>query len=208
VKIYRISLKHMCLMVLFVACLSPAQAQKSGALPEAKFTEQGTERCLDCHGGEKMTLVADSAHGNVENPHAPYAQKGCESCHGKGSLHVSRARGGSGFPALIQFNRQGSAVEKQNEACLNCHADDMDSLEGMAWVGSLHDTGRMTCGSCHKIHVAENLMAVKSEQEKTCARCHEEQIAAHPKFENKGIVFDQLTCGSCHDVHQLERRPE
>jgi DmsE family decaheme c-type cytochrome len=210
-----LSLQNVCrpglsclLMMLMAVGLSSAQAQKPGAAPTAKFTEQGTERCLDCHGGEKMTLIADSPHGNEENPHTPYAQQGCESCHGEGSLHVSRARGGAGFPALIQFKRRGSSVEDQNGTCLNCHADEMGSLEGMAWAGSLHDTGRMTCGSCHSIHSTENAMANTAEQKKNCASCHEEQIAAHPRFENKGIVFDKLACGNCHDVHQLERKPE
>jgi len=155
-----------------------------------------------------MTIVAESAHGNPDNPHAPYAQQGCESCHGKGSLHASRARGGAGFPDLIRFKRRGSSVQDQNQACLDCHAETLGKLEGMTWSDSLHDTGRMTCGSCHQIHTTENAMAVASEQKTTCARCHEEQIATHPKFENKGIVFDKLTCGDCHDVHQLERKPE
>ena len=130
---------------VLIAGWLPVGAQQSGNVPEAKFTEQGTERCLDCHGGEKMTVVAESAHGNLDNPHSPYAQQGCESCHGKGSLHVSRARGGAGFPALIRFKRRGSSVEEQNSACLDCHAEDMGALEGIAWKGSLHDTGRMTC---------------------------------------------------------------
>lgn len=195
-------------VLALVAGWLPASAQQSGAVPEASYTEQGTERCLDCHGGEKMTVVAESAHGNAENPHTPYAQQGCESCHGKGSLHVSRARGGAGFPALIRFKRRGSSVEAQNQACLDCHAKDLGELEGMAWIGSLHDTGRMTCGACHEMHAAEDKMAVSSVQKETCARCHEEQIATHPRFENKGIAFDRLDCAACHDVHQLERRAE
>jgi DmsE family decaheme c-type cytochrome len=200
-------LKILCVLVC-LAGISPAGAQQSKAAPAAKFTQQGTERCLDCHGGEKMTLVADSPHGNQDNANTPYAQKGCESCHGMGSLHVSRARGGAGFPDLIRFKRRGSSVEEQNGACLNCHAHEMDSLEGMAWSGSLHDTGRMTCGSCHEIHAAQNIMSAAGEQKNACSRCHEEQIAAHPKFESKGIMFDKLACGDCHDVHQLERKPE
>ncbi|MGI9291209.1 MAG: cytochrome c3 family protein [Gammaproteobacteria bacterium] len=200
-----------CLAVLFVLLasgLSTSMAQKPGAVPAAKFTEQGTERCLECHAGENMTLIADSPHGNTDNPHTPYAQRGCESCHGKGSLHVSRARGGSGFPALIQFKRRGSSVEVQNEACLNCHEFDMGELEGMQWTGSLHDTGRMTCGSCHSIHSTENVVASREGQKQNCSRCHEEQINNHPKFDSKGINFDALSCSQCHDVHQLERRPE
>jgi len=195
-------------LLLTVAGPTSAQAQESRAVPVAKFTEQGTERCMECHGGANMTLIAESAHGDKDNPHTPYAQKGCESCHGMGSLHVSRARGGAGFPDLIQFKRRGSTVERQNEACLDCHATDMGALEGMAWADSLHDTGRMTCGTCHTVHTTENAMANAAEQKQNCERCHEEEIASHPRFESKGIVFDKLACGNCHDVHQLERRPE
>lgn len=193
---------------LLLAGLWTLSAPASDAVPTAKFTEQGTERCLDCHAGANMTVIAETPHGDMDNPDSPYAQKGCESCHGKGSLHVSRARGGAGFPALVRFKRRGSSVEEQNGACLNCHAYDMGELEGMAWAGSLHDTGRMTCGNCHQMHVAENAMASVTEQKNTCATCHEEQIAAHPKFESKGIMFDKLVCSDCHDVHQLQRKPE
>jgi len=69
--------------------------------PEAQFTAEGAERCLNCHAGERMTIMAETAHGNSQDPHTPFAKQGCESCHGPGSLHVSRARGGRGFPAMI-----------------------------------------------------------------------------------------------------------
>ena len=196
------------LLLLLLVGATSVEAQTNAATPVAKYTEEGTERCLACHGGEKMTLIADSPHGNKENAYTPYAQMGCESCHGKGSLHVSRARGGAGFPALIRFSADGSPLPRQNESCLNCHAQAMGSLEGMAWAGSLHDNGKITCGTCHSIHTAENGMTNAAKQKTNCSGCHEAQIATHPKFESKGIVFDKLACGDCHDVHQLEHRSE
>jgi len=193
-------------MVLVFSVNAPAQnTTKAG--PEARYTEQGATRCLACHGGENMMLMAETPHGNVDNPHAPYAQKGCESCHGPGSLHVSRARGGAGFPVLLRFKR-GASVADQNGACLDCHAKDMGMLEGMQWAGSLHDTGRMTCMNCHQGHVAAQAMTDPAEQRKSCATCHDEQVASHPTFADKGIVFDKLSCYDCHDVHQLEAKPE
>jgi DmsE family decaheme c-type cytochrome len=185
---------------------SVAKDDKANGLPEAQYTAEGTERCLKCHAGETMTVVADTAHGDAGNPHTPYAQKGCESCHGPGSLHVSRARGGIGFPALIVFDKRDT-VARQTGACLGCHADDMGDLEGMAWSGSAHDTGRMTCVSCHQGHVVGNPLADPVRQQQSCAKCHDEDIAAHPRFEDKGIVFDKLSCYDCHDVHQLEHGP-
>jgi len=194
-------------ITIAMAIAMPVLAQDSAkAGPEAKYTEGGAERCLNCHSGEQMTVMVETAHGNAEDPHAPFAQKGCESCHGPGSLHVSRARGGAGFPALLRFQR-GEPVADQNGACLDCHSKDMGELEGMEWSGSLHDTGRMTCISCHKAHTKEDPMSIAEEQNKNCARCHEAEIAKHPKFADKGIVFDKLTCFDCHDVHQLIRKP-
>lgn len=189
--------------VLAMVIVLPALAQD---VPKARYTEGGTERCMTCHGGEQIAVMAETAHGNSDDPHAPFAQKGCESCHGPGSLHVSRARGGAGFPAMTLFKR-GEPVAKQNDACLACHAKDMGDLEGMEWSGSLHDTGRMTCVSCHKEHVKVDPITDAREQKKNCARCHEEQIEKHPVFEDKGIDFDKLTCFDCHDVHQLTARP-
>jgi DmsE family decaheme c-type cytochrome len=189
------------------AIVMPALAQDAAkAAPNAKYTEDGAERCLNCHGAGQMTVMAETPHGNLENPHSPYAQQGCESCHGPGSLHVSRARGGAGFPALLRFKR-GEPVAQQNAMCLDCHARDMGELEGMEWSGSLHDTDQITCAGCHKAHATVDPMTLTEEQNKNCARCHDEQITTHSKFADKGIVFDQLTCFDCHDVHQLTGKP-
>lgn len=185
---------------------SAAAQQTPPAGPTAKYTEGGTERCLTCHASERMTVMGETAHGNRENPHTPFAQRGCESCHGPGSLHVSRARGGAGFPKLLRFVR-GEPVAQQNNACLDCHAKTMDDLPGMEWTGSLHDNGRITCAGCHKAHVKVDPITSATTQKQNCARCHAEQIATHPKFADKGIIFEQLTCFDCHDVHQLMPRP-
>ena len=182
--------------------LAEAQNGRSGAAKDAQFTATGTESCLRCHSGERMTLMGETAHGDADDPHAPYAQQGCESCHGPGSLHVSRARGGAGFPALLRFGDK-STRPQQTAACLNCHAEDMGATEGMEWTGSAHDTPRITCVSCHQLHTADNPLIEAKTQTKNCAGCHEDEIAAHPRFEDKGIAFDKLMCSDCHDVHQL-----
>jgi DmsE family decaheme c-type cytochrome len=198
-----------CFSALTYAPSSVAQGSRA-TTADAQFTPAGAESCLRCHGGENMTVMAETAHGNPDDPHAPYAQQGCESCHGPGSLHVSRARGGAGFPALIRFGDKETRQE-QKTACLACHARDTGAAEGVAegmaermeWTGSLHDTPRMTCTSCHTLHSTDNPLATREQQNESCSTCHEEEITNHRRFETKGIVFDQLTCYDCHDVHQL-----
>jgi DmsE family decaheme c-type cytochrome len=189
-----------------VPSTTAAQDKRTNGLPEAQYTADGTESCVRCHAGERMTLMAETAHGNKDNPHTPYATHGCESCHGPGSLHVSRARGGRGFPAMIRFG-SGESVQRQTAACIGCHADDMGNLEGMEWTDSAHDTGGMTCVSCHEGHIVGNPLAEQQPQREACATCHAKEIAGHPRFEDKGIVFDKLSCYDCHDVHQLIREP-
>ncbi len=184
----------------------PASAQES-RVPGPQYTDNGTDGCLVCHAGDNMTVMFETAHGNSEDPHAPFAQAGCEACHGAGSLHVSRARGGAGFPPLLRFRGDGDPVSDQLGACLDCHAEEMGDLEAMAWTGSLHDTGYISCSTCHEMHTTENLLATRDQQIDKCGTCHKEQISNHNRFESRGIVFDQLTCHTCHDTHQL-MRPE
>jgi DmsE family decaheme c-type cytochrome len=181
---------------------SPSAAQGSRSTGAAQFTEDGTDSCLRCHGGENMTVMAETAHGKADDPNAPYAQKGCESCHGPGSLHVSRARGGAGFPALIRFGDK-ETHPAQTAACLDCHEDNTDAAERMEWTGSLHDTPEITCVSCHSMHTTNNSLSNRDEQVESCADCHKDEITNHRRFEQQGIVFDKLTCYDCHDVHQL-----
>ena len=189
---------------LVLSAAASAQDRKRSVLPEAQFTAGGTQACLRCHAGDSMQVMGETPHGNAENPHTPYAQQGCESCHGPGSLHVSRARGGAGFPALLAFDRQKNSSEDMDAACTGCHEKDLGETAAMEWTGSLHAERGITCVSCHSaMHSLDNPLAGRDGQIENCARCHGPAIESHRRFETKGIVFDQLSCTDCHDVHQL-----
>ena len=193
---------------------SEAQDSSRSAAPDAQFTSEGSERCLTCHAGESMTAVLDTPHGDATNPHTPFANYGCESCHGPGSWHISRARGGAGFPPLLGFHIEEATSDPDNidteaiaimtQACTNCHENDMGETPGLEWAGSVHAEGPVTCVSCHTgMHSANQPMTQREEQVAVCSGCHEQAIADHPRFERSGIMFDNLTCYECHDVHQL-----
>lgn len=196
------------LFLLGYVTVEVAEAQTSQARlkAEAQYTTGGTEQCLSCHGGETMTIMGETPHGNLENPHSPYSQQGCESCHGPGSIHVSRAGGGAGYPLLLSFESDDD-IPEQNAACMNCHAETLGELEGFAWDGSLHDGAGMSCQDCHNSHSTERPMWDKELQAANCAGCHRRQIENHNRFENAGIVFDDLSCSTCHAVHELEEKP-
>ena len=202
-------------LLLLIGCVSllgfvpsddaDAQTNRARIDAEAQYTAGGTEQCLSCHGGANMTIMAETPHGNAENPHSPYSKQGCESCHGPGSVHVSRSGGGAGMPILLSFKGRDNVAE-QNAACLACHAEDMGELEGFAWTGSLHDRPNISCQRCHESHSTERPMEDKAQQLANCSRCHRRHIEQHPRFESAGILFDELKCSTCHNVHELERK--
>ncbi len=198
-----------CMSLLGYVMLDDADAQTNRERLEAEpqFTAGGTEQCLTCHAGENMTIMAETPHGNMENPHSPYSNQGCESCHGPGSVHVSRAGGGAGKRILLSFKGRDNAAA-QNAACLACHAQTMGELEGFAWIGSLHDRPNMTCQRCHDSHSTEQPMKDMAKQLANCSSCHRRHIERHPRFESAGILFDELKCSTCHNVHALEASHE
>ena len=192
-----------CMLLLGYVGPETAGAQTRTRLEaEAQYTERGTEQCLTCHAGDAMTIMAETPHGNLDNPHTPYSQHGCESCHGPGSVHVSRAGGGVGFPPLLSF-KNADDVPQRNAACTNCHAQDLGEQKGIAWAGSLHDEAGMSCQVCHQSHSSENPMADRALQQESCGRCHGSAVEKHRE---SGFPLDAAACSSCHAVHELQAK--
>lgn len=193
--------------LIFLFSFSLASASEVTGAASGKrtpvYTQEGSEACLRCHSGEAMRTIASGPHGDTENSSAPFATQGCESCHGPGSIHVSRAHGGRGFPPLTAFGRgSGTAPrEEQLHACLTCHAEELADTGSIAFIGSVHDKRTINCSTCHKLHVEFDPVSDKDEQANTCYRCHRRQKEEHSRFEGKSINFDALSCSTCHDVH-------
>ncbi|MGB5261374.1 MAG: hypothetical protein WBO34_12770 [Gammaproteobacteria bacterium] len=206
-------------LVLTLTCLtlSSAAAQpvdSTAAGKTAEFTKGQHRVCLYCHNVERMQLIAESPHGKIENPDSPFLQHECESCHGPGTLHATRIRlNQSRQPMIVYGADSATSINKQSQTCLEgCHGKDMERLKSMEWNGSVHgrpwvdadgQEKEMTCVNCHKLHIKQDSVKDMTEQAKTCYKCHEKTEREHPRFEDKGIVFDSHTCWDCHDVHQL-----
>jgi DmsE family decaheme c-type cytochrome len=169
----------------------------------AMYTKEGTESCLRCHSGEKIRAYSAGPHGDREIQGSPEAAQGCESCHGPGSIHISRAHGGKGFPPLRSFGRgqAHSPREEQLQTCLSCHADQSMGKQRIVFLGGAHDRRNINCSTCHTIHLESDPISDKEIQERTCGRCHRRHIREHPRFEEKNIDFETLSCSTCHDVH-------
>jgi len=188
-------------------CHYPASsaAQEADRKPTRtpSFTKEGSETCLRCHSGEKMRAISASPHGDKEINGTPATAHGCETCHGPGSIHVSRAHGGRGFPSLTEFGRgsRGSPRDEKLHACLSCHADEKLGEMQTLFIGSAHDRPSINCSNCHNLHAETDPMSDKEAQTKACSRCHRRDIRDHPRFKEKSIDFDALSCSACHDVH-------
>ena len=174
------------------------------------FTEDGAASCLVCHAGEKMRAVANSAHGDPENPLTPFAQQECETCHGAGSIHISRAHGGKGYPPLTIFGyRRGAAPrDQQVAACLSCHSDEDSGIKVVPFDGILHDKWMVNCSSCHQVHAEEDPVMVRNQQAEVCLACHMSQKTEHKKVGSRVPDFDRMGCAGCHRVHRLPKKEE
>lgn len=168
------------------------------------YSEEGAESCLRCHAGGEMRAVQSGPHFNLQNPGAPAAHHYCESCHGPGSIHVSRAHGGRGFPPLTEFGRGGDKAprEEQVAACMQCHGTVGEVRKTIGFFGSPHDRKNINCSTCHTVHAKSDPIKERDEQAATCYRCHRKMKTAHPQFDSDSMNIHILRCSDCHDVHR------
>ena len=185
----------------------PAAGQEPADPPRQKrtpvFTEQGTVACLRCHSGALMRAVEAGPHFKHAYASEAVATHLCESCHGAGSIHVSRAHGGKGFPPLTRFGRGADRAPRQQQlsACLACHGSEGREGTPVGFIGGAHDRGSISCSTCHSVHAESDPMRQFDQQAATCNRCHRSKMAAHPRFESAGLDIDAVRCSTCHDVH-------
>jgi len=174
------------------------------------FTEDGADSCLMCHSGEKMRAVSEGVHGDTDNPLTPFAQNQCETCHGAGSIHISRAHGGKGYPPLTIFGYERGAAtrDQQVEVCLSCHTDESSGIKVTPFHGTLHDKWIVNCSSCHQAHVESDPVLDRKLQAEVCLACHMNQKTEHRKV-GRGIPdFNRMGCAGCHRVHRLPKAKE
>jgi len=194
-------------LVLVLFALS-AMAQETSEPAHGKrtpsYTTEGAAACLRCHSGNEMRAVQAGPHFNPENPGIPALQHGCESCHGPGSIHISRAHGGQGFPPLLAFGRGKDKAPRdaQINACMQCHGAEGAVRKTIGFFGSPHDRKSINCSTCHTVHAVEDPIRERGQQQATCYRCHRKAKTEHPQFEAASMDIRLLKCSDCHDVHR------
>jgi DmsE family decaheme c-type cytochrome len=187
------------LAVLFVMALlqaAPSLAQQlPPAAPMRAVAQADVRTCLTCHGSDpKVQAILNSPMANMGDPRTPFAQGGCEGCHGPSSAH---AQGKAPYPAVVFEGPHASPVATRNEVCLNCH----QAGERMNWQGSIHQRNDVACATCHTAHAARDPILVKIEQPEKCFTCHNSVRAATFKYSHHPIREGKVVCSDCHNPH-------
>jgi hypothetical protein len=100
------------------ACANPPPPEETTAPPGATYT--GDETCITCHD-DAATSLAKTIHARaLAGESRPESERGCEACHGPGSVHAEEG-GGKGVGGLREFVRAHRGLSR---ACLACRGRD------------------------------------------------------------------------------------
>ncbi|MCA8954697.1 MAG: hypothetical protein KDC87_01410 [Planctomycetes bacterium] len=164
----------------------------------AKAKPVGAQKCLGCHP-LRNELLRHSHHHRLA---AAADQKGCETCHGNGSLHVETG-------GLARLITRPDTARSGMSTCLECHGE-VDPI-AFHWKNDPHPPllGRnLTCTTCHTVHEAITSPARRvlpggaKPTNATCAKCHEPAFGVlhgtiHQSLAARDIPLEK-GCGACH----------
>jgi DmsE family decaheme c-type cytochrome len=130
----------------------------------------------------------------IGDPRTPFAQGGCEGCHGDGSAHMAGKATG---PTVVFAGPHKSPVAVRNEACSGCH----QGASHMNWKGSAHEVNNVACTDCHTAHAAKDPVTVKATQVEVCFTCHARERADSFKYSHHPMREGKVVCSDCHNPH-------
>ncbi len=201
----------------------PLQApQPTHAAQGATFV--GDKVCMGCHqAAAHQFLQTMMGKILIEHPRDEAEDRGCESCHGPGSVYTSEmgaAMGRGAKPDEIMHGPDtsgvmsfrfdsGESAEQQNVVCLNCHNKGDEAF----WRASTHAFRGVRCGDCHTIMrqvsprfqltsaMGSNPFIMTRPETQVCLRCHLKQRMQMTLPSHMPLFEGLMTCTDCHNPH-------
>jgi len=177
-----------------VAAATSLQADDTAAPAEpAAATYIGADLCAGCH--------EDAAASYAKTPHAaplasesrPESARGCEACHGPGSLHFEQ--GGTG---AIQAFRTTDSARERSAPCLACHGGASPLHD---WRAGEHAKAGIACTDCHELHGGTGDALLHEKTPALCYGCHLDVRAQFALPERHRVDEHALSCSDCHTPH-------
>jgi len=150
---------------------------------------QGTKdfnNCLVCHVDPKIATILTTPHAQIGDVGTPFAQHGCDSCHGH-----------QDHPKITFGPNSSTSIDEQNQICLACHED----TKRLHWSGSTHQTADLACSSCHTLHATQDPILAREFQNQACYFCHTQQKAQSFQRSRHPLREAIMICSDCHNAH-------
>jgi len=177
-------------------------ATEADAAQQRRDADAVCTKCHDENDAKPLYAIYQTKHGVLGDARTP----SCTACHGDSKKHLAGAGEGGGKrppPGFVLGTTHTSSgyapnpASEQSGRCLTCHKSGMRTH----WSGSVHDTNDVSCTSCHKVHVAQDTVMNKVEEQTVCFECHKEQRAQVKQFSTHPLDAGKMSCSSCHNPH-------
>ena len=197
-----------CVALALAGCADPRETILPRILKQKvpQATAVGSESCVDCHEVEPAFYKA-SYHR--EAFFHSETSGGCESCHGKGSVHSEYFYENDDYEDdphdLVGIEDLASLSAGEKSAlCQQCHQADFP-----LWPTSDHARTQVGCWDCHPgdLHSpprnAIEIRPVANAQSDNdyCVQCHEGISAEFDLQYHHRVPEGQMKCADCHPIH-------
>jgi DmsE family decaheme c-type cytochrome len=180
---------------------APSHTPTSTPTYTPTYTPKGADTCMMCHD-EDSTLpiysIFKTKHAQPADKRTPFAGLQCEACHGPGEKHAQWVQPGEKQAPIITFGKHSKLTPRQqNQICLKCHR----GQTRIGWDGSPHESNKIACTDCHRIHVPQDPVLATRTQPQVCYRCHKRTRSEFLKPSKHPVRYGRMDCSDCHQVH-------